>query len=157
MFDHNFYVMGESYYRYTCVKMHKECLKSKVEEIALQLFDDEEEDDSHDQKLAKCIECSEPTNSYCGKCDRAPYCQTCFDSIHKIGTVLKQHCLQEICDDCAIHRLQPRKYYCVTCRQPICGYCQKEQHSEHRTKTLTMQVLKRKFCLFISILNFSFK
>lgn len=146
VFDHNFHVMGELYYRYACLMIHKESLKSKVPESALQVYDDEEDsDDDHNKKLAKCIECSEPTNSYCAKCDRAPYCQTCFDSIHAVGTVLKQHCLEALGADCAIHRLQPRKYYCVTCRQPICGACQNEQHSEHQTATLTKQVLKRKY------------
>lgn len=147
--------MGESYFRYWI--QAKDYLKSKVAEKS---YDDGEKDDADDgEKMLKCIECAADTKGYCVKCDRAPYCQKCFDSIHGKGIILKQHSLKTEndlfnIDDCAIHGVRARDFYCVTCHQPICGDCRNAQHSEHQTKTLTVQVFETMILfLFNQILN----
>lgn len=132
--EENFYVSGQIYFRnFITLREHDR------PHISFHFIDDDT-----DGEMRQCVDCDAPTSTYCDKCDEAPYCSKCFQNVHSIGNVLKQHKLVafdelQVLGDCAKHNFISKEYFCVDCNESICKECRRS-HVNHAVTSIALQV-----------------
>lgn len=137
-FSHHLYVLGlQNYVRFV--------LPNRIEDFMKNV----QKSDSIVEEPNLCIECNvENDLVFCAKCEH-PYCQPCFNHVHKTGKVLKKHKYITMIEYnkmgehdlmigkgndkvCHKHKSYERNYYCLDCELSCCLLCSKESHSEHK-------------------------
>ncbi|XP_069688826.1 RING finger protein 17 isoform X2 [Periplaneta americana] len=100
----------------------------------------------HQQNTTEsCSECAErKTDWKCIQCG-VPYCEQCFNKVHKAGKALSKHQKSPIESSsllssptiiyCAEHQTQKLEFFCKECEVMVCSHCMICQHQGHSAMT----------------------
>ncbi|XP_061171680.1 E3 ubiquitin-protein ligase TRIM33-like [Saccostrea echinata] len=103
--------------------------------------------------ILKCDVCGEKTRAefYCFVCDQN-YCSFCLrvhsklqgTKSHRIVTISEKgdRMISQSVSLCDHHTTQELKYFCVTCKQPICIDCNMTMHKSHECKDISEAVIE---------------